>query len=560
MNVVDESWQKAEALLVEACKSLEGLTGLRWTPITLLLGGGALLLAMLLVFLTWRHKTRLDRLLRQVLRMAEGERWDEIVRMAEPWQRLTPPPIALLEQAAHAYLALGNGKKAERLYKRIVMAPKPDDGSIHRRCQEALDTLESKRLYQAGLMAIRSKRFSAAARAFQKLGKNERFPNAPLLLTICFLRMKEPELARKQLRKLSLAKLDNTGLYQLAVAFHDAKQLAEARKLYEKLMLSDMSFEDVSARLGDLKDAEKKAREASASQAREAGGAPKDLLDLIRSQIPPRYELKSKLGMGGMGVVLRATDLEHRNDVAIKVLSPILAENVELRTRFTKEASALVKLDHPNIIRILEVGGDLLPFYVMEFLEGKSVADFLDDQILPMKDNIYIALQVTSALRYAHEEGVVHRDVKPENILVDDRGIVRLVDFGLAKFLNNATAVTGSDNIVGTELYMSPEQITTGKVDARSDIYSLGVTLYHMCTGEPPFIESPMYEHVSAIPNDPAQINPDIMPKLRDLILRCLEKQVEDRYPNCAVLEGELKVAMREASENERSVQSVIFA
>lgn len=558
MNALDSAWRTVDPHLAQACARLEELTGLRWTPLTLVLGLGLVLIILLFCFLLWRHRTRHSRLLKKVLQMAEGEDWESIVRLAEPWQRMSPPPIALLEQAARAYAAMGNAKTAERLYKRIVMAPKPDDGSIHARCQEALDGMEAKKLYRAGLMAIRSKRFSAAARSFQKLGKNDLYPNAPLLLTICFLRMNEPDLARRQLRKISLSKLDMTGLYQLAVAFHEAKQLAEARKLYEKLMLSDMSFEDVSARLEAIKEEEKKEREASANQSR-TGGAPKDLLDLIRSQIPPRYELKAKLGMGGMGVVVRATDLEHRNDVAIKVLSPILAENVELRTRFTQEASALVKLDHPNIIRILEVGGDLLPYYVMEYLEGKSVADFLDERILPMKDNIYIALQVSAALKYAHGQNVVHRDVKPENILVDDRGIVRLVDFGLAKFLG-ATAVTGSDNIVGTELYMSPEQITTGKVDARSDIYSLGVTLYHMCTGEPPFIESPMYEHVSAIPNDPSQINPDITPKLRELILRCLEKQVDDRYPNCAVLEGELKVAMREASERERSVQSVIFS
>jgi hypothetical protein len=248
-----------------------------------------------------------------------------------------------------------------------------------------------------------------------------------------------------------------------------------------------------------------------------------------------RYETAELLGEGGMARVYRGLDRVLDRTVAIKVLSGRLSEDDGFVVRFRREAQAAAGLNHPNIVAIFDTGrDDGVHYIVMEYVRGRTLSAVLRAQPrLPLERIVRIVDPVCSALAYAHGHGLIHRDIKPGNIMLTDHGDVKLTDFGIARALSSDT-LTDASRILGTAAYLSPEQARGDRVDARSDIYAVGVVLYQMVTGRVPFEgESPVavaYRHQFEAPVRPAALNPECPPALEAAILRCLAKRPDDRW------------------------------
>jgi serine/threonine protein kinase len=262
------------------------------------------------------------------------------------------------------------------------------------------------------------------------------------------------------------------------------------------------------------------------------------------------YKILEKLGEGGMGVVYKAQDLNLDRFVALKFLPPHVAASINDKARFLQEAKAVASLAHPNICTIHSVEEeDGKAFIVMEYVEGKTLKDMGAN--IPLKQALEIGTQVADGLAAAHEKGIVHRDIKPDNIMIRKDGRVQIMDFGLAK-LRGVSRLTKEGTTVGTAGYMSPEQVQGQETDHRTDIFSLGVVLYEMFTGESPFKgiheTAITYEIVNVDPAPLSAIKPDIDPQLEGIVLDCLEKDTKERCQSAAEVARDLKRVKRESS------------
>lgn len=262
------------------------------------------------------------------------------------------------------------------------------------------------------------------------------------------------------------------------------------------------------------------------------------------------YQIQFRLGGGGMGEVWRALDTRSGREVAIKVISEQAGDDPDLRSRFLSEAKASSALNHPNILAVHEVGESAAgPYIVMEYVDGGTVRSLLHDGRLTVAQAVDIAMQAAEGVTNAHEAGFIHRDLKPENLMVTSGGVVKILDFGLARSLRPEDAADGGRTaagmIVGTEAYVSPEQLRGEKATERSDIFALGVVLYEMATGENPFQRNKSIEMFSAILRDEP---PPIAERVRDApeelsrtLHRALAKKPQDRYPTARELAADLR-------------------
>src|SRR5918996_304265 len=258
-----------------------------------------------------------------------------------------------------------------------------------------------------------------------------------------------------------------------------------------------------------------------------------------------RYQIEAPLGRGGMATVFRGTDRVLNRTVAVKILADRFAGDDKFVTRFRREAQAAARLNHPNIVSIYDTGDDDGAHYiVMELVEGDTLGDVLRrDGALPAERAAAIAVSVAEALERAHQAGLVHRDVKPGNVMLTPDGSVKVMDFGIARAASEDT-LTQTGTVLGTAAYLSPEQAQGLPVDARSDLYSLGCVLYEMTTGRPPFSgDSPVaiaYKHVKDDPVAPSRINPDVPSDLEAVILKSMAKNPANRYQSAAELRQDL--------------------
>lgn len=247
-----------------------------------------------------------------------------------------------------------------------------------------------------------------------------------------------------------------------------------------------------------------------------------------------KYAIKSELRRGAMGVVYLAEDQRLGRPVALKTMSPSVADDPELLQRFYQEAQSAGQLRHPNIVTIYDIDeADGVPFIAMEFLEGKSLEDIIAARTdLPVVRKVEILVQTCKGLNYAHQHGIVHRDVKPAKIVVLNDGMVKIVDFGIARIAGGSMTRTG--RVMGTPMYMSPEQVLGQTVDARSDIFSAGVILYELLTYQNPFgggdIPSILYMIVEKRPEPLATLVPNCPPPLNSAVMRALARDREERY------------------------------
>src|ERR671937_69154 len=265
---------------------------------------------------------------------------------------------------------------------------------------------------------------------------------------------------------------------------------------------------------------------------------------LIGTVFDGRYRIVRKLGAGGMADVYLAEDQELGRRVAIKILNDRHAADDQFVERFRREAKNAAGLSHPNIVSIYDRGTAEGTYYIaMEFLDGRSLKEMIVGRgPAPVKVAINYARQILAAVGFAHRNGIVHRDIKPHNVLVDSEGRLKVTDFGIAR--SGTSQMTEAGSIIGTAQYLSPEQARGAPVDRTSDIYSVGIVLYEMLTGTVPFTgDTPVeiaMKHISAVPEPPSAKRPDIPHDVDLVVMRALAKDPNDRYDSAEEMEADL--------------------
>jgi eukaryotic-like serine/threonine-protein kinase len=388
---------------------------------------------------------------------------------------------------------------------------------------------------RAGQIHFEAGRIDEAIGALQKVGaENAEFTGAAALLGRIFRDREQYPLAIAKLREaLGSREIDRKTLdafFCLATVHEANGDWREAVELYEKVLAFDYNHEDTAARL-------ERARTQLAAEA--APTTPAAL-----SGTSGRYVIRGTLGRGGMGIVYKADDTVLDRTVALKVLPESLKENTQALKNFLREAKSAAQLNHPNIVTVYDAGEQDGVYYIaMEYVDGNTLKDIIKrrGKIAP-KGIVHVLSQMCEALAFAHEKKIVHRDVKTANTMWTKDRKAKIMDFGLAKVIeevrNHTTVVSG------TPFYMSPEQTLGKNVDQRSDLYSLGVSVFEMATGTLPFTEGNLpYHHVHTPPPHPHDLEPELPAVLAGVIERCLRKDPDERYQSAREILAELRSA-----------------
>lgn len=344
-------------------------------------------------------------------------------------------------------------------------------------------------------------------------------------LGLCFWQKGLRYLALQKFKALTVDEEMKDILYRLATEMEEKDELLHAKYALERIYENDISFRETAERLKKLTY-----RIDLLKDERYGAGAPMGSAETIQeSLIGDRFELLGEINRGSMGIVYKALDRTLDEIVAVKVLNDFLCSDPQAVERFKKEARSARRLSHEHIVRIhdfMEVEGRQL--ISMEFIEGEDMKKILSRHVTFTEDMVMNYLrQICDAMAHAHRLGIVHRDIKPANIMIDERNQVKVTDFGIAKVLNTQGTNNGT-MIMGTPLYMAPEQIQGGKIDQRADIYALGIMLYELVTGSPPFYEGSIeYQHLhTPVP----EIVAGISKSLKHIIQKCVQKDPGDRY------------------------------
>jgi len=401
-------------------------------------------------------------------------------------------------------------------------------------------------LLLVGYLLVVSKRFLVTERAKDKVEADSIETNK--MLGLSFQQQGMLDLALEKFRKLPLEEEGVKDLlYNLGLDFERKRQFSKALATYRLIVGDGKAFKDLAERIPRLKGAE-----ATLIFGTRGVSHPGDIgADLTDSGARPtlgRYEIVDELGRGAMGVVYKGEDPKIHRTVAIKTLRlSDFEDNVveEVKERFFREAESAGLLTHPNIVTIYDCGEEQdLAYIAMEYLDGETLEEFArKDRLLPVRETLSIVAQVAEALDYAHGRGVVHRDVKPANIMrLRDHGFIKVTDFGIARITSSSKTKTGV--VLGTPSYMSPEQISGKKVDGRSDIFSLGIVLFEMLTGQKPFegedLTALMYQIAREPHPGPRSINPRIPPVVEKIIGKALKKDPAERYQRASQMAAHL--------------------
>ena len=259
----------------------------------------------------------------------------------------------------------------------------------------------------------------------------------------------------------------------------------------------------------------------------------------IGKRLGGRYDIKELIGVGGMANVYKAADIIEDKIVAVKILKDEYLSNDEFLRRFRNESKAIAVLSHPNIVKIFDVSlGDGIQYIVMEYVDGLTLKEYIEQQhVLRWKEAVHFTVQILRALQHAHDKGIVHRDIKPQNIMLLQDGTIKVMDFGIARFARD-DGRTVTDKAIGSVHYISPEQARGDVTDEKSDIYSVGVMLFEMLTGKLPFdadsAVSIALMQMQAIPKMPRQLNETIPEGLEEITVRAMQKDPSQRYQSAA--------------------------
>ena len=271
----------------------------------------------------------------------------------------------------------------------------------------------------------------------------------------------------------------------------------------------------------------------------------------LGKRLDGRYEIHELIGVGGMANVYRCTDTVDDREVAVKILKDEYLKdeflaNEEFTRRFKNESKAIAMLSHPNIVKVYDVSfGDMIQYIVMEYIDGITLKEYIDQQgIIEWKDAIHLTAQILKALQHAHECGIVHRDIKPQNIMLLQDGTIKVTDFGIARFSDKSTR-TMTEQAIGSVHYIAPEQARGDATDGKTDIYSVGVMLYEMLTGKLPFDGDSAVTialmQLQSTPKHPREINPGIPIGLEQITMKAMEKLPSDRYTSAAEMLSDIE-------------------
>jgi tetratricopeptide (TPR) repeat protein len=386
-------------------------------------------------------------------------------------------------------------------------------------------------LFLAGGLYAKQERSDDALRVLQRVEAGDpRFGDACSLLGRIFAAKGMHSVAVKKFEEAiggrPVARDNVAAYYELAEACEGRNDFVKAAEFFEKILGFDFHYRDAAER---AEQARTQGRTLAAALEGQQSGGP------ITAPTMRRYEVRQEIGRGGMGVVFRALDAVLEREVAFKVLPDHLRRSPSALQHFLREAKAAAQLNHPNIVTIYDAGESEHGFYLaMELVEGTTLKEILQRRgPLPASGVVFILRQLASALAYAHSRKIVHRDIKTANIMWTREKQVKIMDFGLAKLMEE---VRNANTVVsGTPFYMSPEQTLGRSVDHRTDLYSLGVTIYELSTGMLPFRRGNIpYHHVHTPAPDPRNQVPSLPEPLAQIILRCLEKSPDARFQSAA--------------------------
>ena len=466
-----------------------------------------------------------------------------------------------LLEAAEMMRNAGNTMRAAVLYERAGALGRA--GSIY---EAAGEEMRAASLYARGGEGVASARLYLKSgrirEASQSLGGVVTPESRPLHaeLGARFAEIGESGLALEHLMAaIAGSQLDyvNAGIYfHLGLLYEKLGDEATALDVFRKVAAVNPRIPDLAARIQVLQA--KVARQAPAATASKPGAADSRHADTVGMaaiasesgltavvRARERYKIEAELGKGAMGRVVKAFDQILHRGVALKVLPDALANNKAARTAFIAEARAAAALKHPNIVTLYDVGTDNdVPYIAMELVEGSDLATHVKKEQAPLVERLRLLIEVADALDAAHRRGIVHRDIKPGNILVDRERHVRLVDFGIARAMGS---VERGGKPVGTPFYMSPEQARGLPIDLRTDIYSLGVVIFEICSGRRPFEEGDVIaQHLAKTPPPLRAVDPSLPAKLEHVVAACLAKEPDGRPKSAAQVRVALESIARE--------------
>lgn len=394
---------------------------------------------------------------------------------------------------------------------------------------------------RSGLMYAQGKRYENAIDMLQKVPETDsEFEVSRALLGRCFYEMHDYAHCAATLENHLLNKRVEKGnidyFYMLALAKEQLGLLQESRDILYKLGAVDKAYRDLDNRISniDSRISMMGSQAGAPPVSGSTGGADGAVMSMVQDTLGERYTMEKELGRGGMGVVYLAKDKQLDRKVALKFLGTLVDNNEEFRLRFVREAKTAAKINHPNIVAIYDISASQGKAYIaMEFIEGADLHKMLKSKgKLGVREALNYMSQACGALYALHEAGIVHRDIKPDNIVVTHGGLVKLMDFGLAKAADNR--ITKSNIVMGTPCYMAPEQALGKDVDGRADIYAMGLVLYELLTGKVIFLDGDVItRQIKEMPPKLSELVGEVPEGLDEFAYKCIAKKPDDRFKDC---------------------------